>query len=41
MSIEKPPPYNPNNPQQWAEELVDYLIRRLAEIERRLQALEP
>ena len=34
MAQENPPPYNPENTDQWAEQLVDYLIRRLANVER-------
>ena len=30
MSKEFPPPYSPDNPQQWAEDLNDYLTRNLA-----------
>ena len=30
MSKELPPPYNPENPQQWAEDLNDYLTRNLS-----------
>lgn len=32
MSVEVPPPYNPVSPQQWSEELVDYLTRQFASI---------
>ncbi|MEC8755030.1 MAG: hypothetical protein VXX72_05325 [Pseudomonadota bacterium] len=30
MSKEFPPPYSPDNPQQWAEDLNDYLTRNLS-----------
>lgn len=30
MSKEFPPPYSPENPQQWAEDLNDYLTRNLS-----------
>ena len=30
MSKEFPPPFSPDNPQQWAEDLNDYLTRNLA-----------
>ena len=48
MTQEAPPPYNKENPQQWSEQLVDYLLRRFAQVERdladirdRLEVLEP
>lgn len=47
MSVESPPPYSDSNPQQWAEDLIDYLIRQIAkkdteivELQDRVTALE-
>ena len=48
MSVEAPPPYAPANPKQWAEDLIDYLIRQIAKkdleiaaLDARVTALEP
>lgn len=38
MSKEFPPPYNPDNPQQWAEDLNDYLTRNLSLTPQKVQS---